>query len=628
MALGKQFENTYWEEPDGSVGLSLVRSTPMSGGAPLTRASAKPMQHADISIVDPDVVPAQLDEIFGSKPEVPFSHRDGQFFASKPRQDEEPTPALQGLLFSPHTATGTGRDPLVVPDDRAVAARRALRMEDTPEAQEAYINQVAYTLHEKVGSKAASTHQQLAVDALLRSGMPISEMEAMGDMGTAATIVKPSKGRAFFDSGSGDSGLIVLNRGVVKRRAVQHVPESVKVTTTQGDHLPNPKFWDWHDRVAPGSGSSAFIEDLIDTIGDADSPVVWSHPETGEVLPKNVEELNSHPLFKGMKTRSRFSETGFAEDGPFVELNFRGSRQRTGLKNVHADEVVDLLRGAGFVANIYGGTAKTLKTPTHTTGIQLTGDIGYRDYKTISAHTRHAPGTVSEEVIPASTRPVTVSEPVISGGSTTLVHEMGHAKDAERLRGGDRSYHLGILPHYDKRGMLTGRYGYADPIAEGVADGYADMYARGNNLLESAIADPVFAPTHHTNTGYSTEYSNFKTNTHKAIYSAIRAHIGQGGSFDDIPNREDIAYDPTLNISERRRNALIGYKGNNEDVEKSHVIHEATLGHIWDTMPHVRGHLAALGYDRIAIKAAEENQKHREQWTRDNVGEQLSFDDL
>jgi hypothetical protein len=174
--------------------------------------------------------------------------------------------------------------------------------------------------------------------------------------------------------------------------------------------------------------------------------------------------------------------------------------------------------------------------------------------------------------------------------------------------------------------MLTGRYGYADPIAEGVADGYADMYARGNNLLESAIADPVFAPTHYTSTGYSTEYSNFKTNTHKAIYSAIRAHVGQGGSFDGVPSRYDIENDPTLNVRERRWNALSGYSGTNPEIEESHVIHEATLGHIWETMPHVRGHLSALGYDRIAIKAAEENQKHRDEWTRNNVGEQLSFD--
>jgi len=35
-----------------------------------------------------------------------------------------------------------------------------------------------------------------------------------------------------------------------------------------------------------------------------------------------------------------------------------------------------------------------------------------------------------------------------------------------------------------------------------------------------------------------------------------------------------------------------------------------------------------LGYDRVAREAAKVNQRHREQWTRDNVGEQLSFDDL
>jgi hypothetical protein len=531
----------------------------------------------------------------------------------------EDRPAVQGMLFSPYVGTGLQQDPLVPEGAREDAARRALKMEDTPESLEKYKASVKAARLGTVGDKAARGHQQLAVDSLVSSTMPIQEMERMAELGTAGTLVKPTSGRAFFDSGGPDGGMIVLNRGTVSGARTVETPPRIERKTTRGEPMPNPKFWDWYDKTNPRSGSVAFQENIIETLHNDHTNVVWSHPETGDVLPRDADALNSHPVFAHL-------------DKPF-------SKEGHGLRPSGYDAVTDALRNAGYVANVYAGKAKELKKPTHTQTVSFTGDMSLRypgDYNMIRAHVRHTPGSVEEVEVPGESKTEWYKRPIISGGSTTTVHEMGHAKDADRLRGGDQDFHLGAVVKLNKDGYATQRYGYADPIAEGAADGYADMYGAGGgmfgnkNLLQSAIADPTFAGTHHTRTGYSTEYGNFKTNTHRALYSAVRAHVGMGGSFDDIPDRSSIRNTPELRMDERLKGVQRHASGSDRfvGVEMSHAVNEATLGHMWESMPHIREHLTTLGYDRVAREAAKVNQQHREQWTRDNVGEQLSFDDL
>lgn len=622
MALGEQFENTYWFEGEDGIGASLVRRTTTqdsSRGPQLTpHTSYDAIQHPRIvghhiggQALNYDDAGNLLDKAVEATFDEPEPDRDGYV-----NQLGEERPVVQGMLFGPYVGTGLKEDPLVPESDREAAARRALRMEDTPENLEQYKRAVASAGLGKVGDKAAKAHRQLAVDALTSSSMPIHEMERMAEMGSAGTIVKPTEGRASYDMGlAGDAGRIILNRGTATGSRVVEVPPRVERKTTRGDALPNPKFWDWFDKNEPSSGSVAFHAELFDNLDNPHTNVVWSNPETGDVLPRDVEELNKHPVL---------SSNGliFGTDG-FASRDF--------------PKVADALRNAGYVANIYAGKAKELKTPTHTQDIRITGDMSVRyggDYNTISAHLRHTPASVEEVEVPGTTEREWYKRPMIRGGSKTTVHEMGHAKDRDRLQGADRKYHLGAVVKLDRDKYATNRYGFADPIAEGVADGYADMYGssagRDSILLHSAIADPTFAGTHHTRTGYSTEYGNFKTNIHRALYSAVRAHVGMGGSFDELPDRAAIVNTPDLRMSERLK-GVPKHAFRPEDVsgvEESHVVNEATLGHIWETMPHVRGHLTTLGYDRIARDAATTNQQHRDQWTRENVGEQLSLEDF
>jgi len=650
MALGEQFENTFWFGDDDRLNTSLVRrtsETDVSRGPQLTHhTNYGQIQRAEIRShgrdgfvdvnqvyhdpVDPaddleDTLRRKFDAVEPEKMRVSVTHEEGKYggtieFKTVDRPGTgkagEERPNIQGMLFSPYVGTGLSQDPLVPEGAREDAARRALRLEDTPENLERYKASIKKKGWGAVGDKAARAHQQVAVDSLASSTMPIQEMERMAELGTAGTLVKPTSGRASFDSGGPDGGQIVLNRDTkTDYRTVEH-PARVEYKTTRGEAMPNPKFWDWYDKNSSTSGSTFFFENVLDSIPN-DKGVVWSHPETGDVLPRDLDELNNHPVFEGID--KPFSDT---RHGPMVETD-------------QIDDVESALRNAGYVANIYAGKSRELKKVTHTEDINFAGDFSYApgaigDYKTIRAHLRHTPGSVEEIEREGGSSREKITKPVIRGGSKVTVHEMGHAKDADRLRGGDRKYHLGGTVKLNREGIATSYYGYGDPIAEGAADGYADMYG-GNDptLLQSAIADPTFAGTHHTRTGYSTEYGNFKTNTHRALYSAIRAHVGMGGSFDDIPDRANIVDTPELRMEDRLQGvAKPRYAFNAVGVDESHIVNEATLGHVWESMPHVREHLTTLGYDRVARDAAKVNRKHREQWTRDNVGEQLSFDDL
>lgn len=657
MALGEQFRNTYWfEDPYASdesevdpskLSVSLVRSTPFSDPTVGTefdqRRAIFPTQSAtierglrDTGVFEPKVSTV-LNDLFGGRPEThttveTLPNGEETIKWGMPGRDAEETPYLQGMLFSPYTATGLKEDPLVPEGAREDAARRALGMTDTNE----YIQRVAKRLKTNVGQRAAEAHQDLAVDALVRAPMPIQEIERMAELGSAHTVVNPKSGRAFFDSGFGNGGQIVVNRDTKRVKQVTKVPDTTEIVTTPGEHLANTKFWGWFDKTAPKSGTMAFFEDLVDTSRKPESGIVWSHPETGEVLDlSDLDTLSSHPMFSASENDDLDIST--AKNKALHTVRDLNNKSYKSLGR--ADHLLKVLRSGGYVPNLYSGKDAKLKDPVHTSSHSFWGDFSSAtgpnasEYNTIRMHTRHAPGTLEERVVPGHSKVSYKNVPILSGESTTLVHEMGHAKDTKRIGGQDRWHHLANVhvikpPNRSNPYERVESYGFGDPIAEGVADGYADMYGnRRTNLLQSAIEDPTFASTHFKSTGYSTGYSGFKTNTHRAVYAAVRAHVGSGGDFDQVPDRSVIKDMPELRMEHRMREAENAGGRNDSEVRMSHVLHEATLGHMWETMPHVRGHLTELGYDRIAMKAAEENQRHKDTWNTENnpQPEQLSI---
>jgi hypothetical protein len=412
MALGKQFENTYWYTNDGDVRTSLVSDDGQSA------VMSKPMPEGELD-----------------------THLDTERGASAHVGN------VQGMLFNPYQGTGLHQDVLTSKESRAGAARRAMRMDDASGGLEAYKKGVQAHHGAKVSDETALQHQDLAVDALVGTHMPIWEMNKIADQGNARVAVSPSEGRDHYDPSVGPTG-------------------------------------------APGGRIGLYV--------------------------------NKRPAWAG------------------------------------------------------GGES-------------------------------------------------------IRG--STIVHEMGHAKDRKGVIDDVGSHDPGSVMKWKKPGRRGNTwssrgewvpYGGSDPRAEGIADGLMDTYGGSNpGLLQSAINDPEFAETQHAATGYSTKYSGFKTNAHRAIYSAMRAHVGMGGDAADATSRADVLDIPELNVRQRMESVRSGQ--DDSDIKRSHVLHEATLGHVWETMPHVRGHLTRLGFHRDAMKAAEENKLHRDEWTRKNVGEQLDL---
>ena len=633
MALGEQFENTYWFDDDNNLNASLVRSIPAvphdEAGASSTTLgrglfssthnaviynegnSDKTISEFTGSVFD-EIPPRVIERKQTERKEGNTTYIDFEDVMGGGRVGEE-RPFLQGMLFNPYTATGLKQDQLVPEGAREDAARRALKMEDTPESLETYKAAVEKEGFGVIGDKAAKAHQQLAVDALVNSSMPIHEMGRMAELGTASTIVKPVKGRASYDSGAGDAGRIIVNRNTTTRNETVESPATIKHTTTPGGGaIHNSKFWDWYDKNR--DDTYLLDESSVETILRPEKryshnlAASWGHRETGETIP-DVKDRNELLDFLGL---SRTYTTTNPYSGNTIE-------HTTG-----DDEILKEIRKQGYVPNIYPGSPRDSKKPIHTTVGEMTAGHNARgDYRDLKMHTRETPGSVESVEVPGGTVTKKVTKHSVTGGSNTLVHEMGHAKDAIRLRGPDRNYHLGGVFIQNRMGWKP--YGYADPIAEGAADGYADMYGddSSSQRLQSAITRPDFAGVNYTRRpGYSTEYGNWKTDTHRAIYAAIRAHVGSGGSFDDIPDREALLQDKPLNLQQRVDDAEQKYRETTKsvdrfgrvyrsDVPKSHAIMDATLGHIWENMPHVRGHLTELGYHRVAIKAAEENAMHR-----------------
>lgn len=94
MALGEQFKDTYWHDDKGEIWSSTHR--------PINEGSASPP--------------------LGVKPSFKTIYLQRGFASDAQRENR----TYQGMLFSPETATGTSRDPLLKPGEYRAAAQKAL----------------------------------------------------------------------------------------------------------------------------------------------------------------------------------------------------------------------------------------------------------------------------------------------------------------------------------------------------------------------------------------------------------------------------------------------------------------------------------------------------------------------
>jgi hypothetical protein len=539
MALGKQFENTYWEDPATGETKSWTREKDPAGV--------------------PRVSPTK-----------------------RTNASDEELSGHQGLLFHPATATGTKDDPLVPLERRETAASIALGLTDIDE----YKGRVRRKANVKISDHMARTDAELLRNSLVNSETPIKEIE--NTRVSAYLNPRRNRGGGFAETYS-DNIMI----GKEKRLRSVVIPEhTIKVTKPSDTPIHNPKFWDWHDKTTEAEELTA--NDIMYRMHNK-GDIHWQNPETGESL-KHEEALSKTvwegtpvygPQLPGIREGDNryYSDYNLDKHGPLSDID----SDRVKIASGHIPEIegLDKLREEGFVPNIFPGagkpTAKVHTNPSFTVERNYANERG--DYPIARVHTRFVPGEVSERVVPEETK----WEKVPHIDQSTLVHEIGHQNDVNI--GDAYSNNFRRTKNFD-------RYAFADPLHEGLAGGREDRYATSahggmGDMYEDVLHDPN-DPARAMKRSYGVDHAQWKNKTHKALYVASRvaSRTGDNGR-DQYTSREEIAKSLGMTPDKPYREV-----SSYENQEHSEAVNKMALGHMLTTTPSLMKHLREQGlYD-------------------------------
>ena len=554
MPLGKQFENTYYNHPEGGT---------MFYGR--EEGSPKPYGHGYIETHLGDKLP----NVSG-------------------------TP-LQGMLFPAATGTGRRDDPLVPHEKRMAAVRKAINVEDVTKyrrnlgqivpsqrasKQVPLLDKEGKHVHKdeeqirynpdgevgmktervtvstpqfkneitsKMGDKTAQEYMGILADTLDNTGYPTHELERT----KARAVVDPKPGQAYaeVDDIGGSRGVKMNTTGYTTREVRVEVPRS----GYQADpHKPihNPKFWDQ-------------LQDKLSYEHSADKDALehathWHNPTTGHTLQKHeVEEWN----------------------GSFTQIPRR----------THSNEVENL-RKQGYVPNLFPGKGKSGNK--HSVGRDVSIETGYKSrgygYNSSKYHTRFAPDP--SKPLEGTTTEIKKEKVAPTVDAGTLLHEIGHTRDPYvRER-----YDITRFQKSTKR---------ADPMSEGIADAFRDRHVRHADSFEDTLGHSKERVADITSQGYGTMHRGWENDTHRALYAATRFHSGLSDrNFEDIPSRSHVAQSL---ITTEEHNKGIGDFGR-PTKEHGELVNRLTLGKMYEDMPHIRQHLDAHGYGDTAKSAHEE----------------------
>jgi hypothetical protein len=544
MALGKQFENTYWEDPATGETKSWTREKDPAGVprvSPTTKTNA------------PD------DELSGH----------------------------QGILFHPATATGTKDDPLVPLERRETAASLALGITDIDD----YKGRVRRKANVKISDHMARTDAELLRNSLVNSMTPTREIENT----RVSAFLNPRRDRG---GGFAETYSDTIMIGKEKRNKLEIIPEhTIKVTKPSDTPIHNPKFWDWHDKTTEAEELTASdIMYRMHNKGD----IHWNNPETGKSLTPEESlsktEWEGTPVYGPQRPGIRLGDNRYHSDydldkhGPLSDID----PERVKIASGHIPQIegLDKLREEGFVPNIFPGagkpTAKVHTNPSFTVDRNYANERG--DYPIARVHTRFVPGEVSEKVVPEEQKWTKV--PHIS--QSTLVHEIGHQQDDSI----NDAY-----SHGDRRTKNSDRYAFADPLKEGLAGGREDRYATSahggmGDMYEDVLHDPN-DPTRAMKKSYGVDHAQWKNKTHKALYVASRvaSRTGEDGR-DQYPSREKIA--ESLGMTPDKPYSRVSTYDNHDHSE---AVNKMALGHMLTTTPSLMKHLKGQGLHDVGKQA-------------------------
>lgn len=564
MSLGRQFENTYWEDPETGETHSWTRSPSVGGIVP----SHRPMHQIDAA----DVL---------ASPERP----------------------LQGLLFHPSTGTGLKDDPTVPIEDRRNMIRKVFdlvsperyksnlgrivksqRVENVvykqdaqgkpiiesirenlvrnssnsigkyrgPEGQNFYnrvqdpknpgsILRQAFTTHitAKISDRQAQKHMDWITDATSDTDIPMHILAKRSEK-PLAVVLDPTPGRAYIEGG-GSNVRLTYPKG--KTSKVTFI--DVEKDAPSDIPIHNPKFWKQLDATDRGDSHEPVTADEV--MGAATH---WVNPTTGHILKPEDEELS----------------------------NLRES--------VGSFDTLEHLKTQGYFPNLFSGSGTKLPKG-HVLGKVHDIETGYawtntRDYYYNKFHTRFAADTTKPKQV-VRERVVTKAPPRLD--SKTIIHEYGHALDPSL---GDR---------YNNQYLLDT---YADPLKEGIADAVADRYVRYQGQFSDTLTDPKQRLEDFHRSGYSIGYSGWKNNLHRALYVGARYHAGASdNNIETLPSRETLGEAHEAHIENLIRNVPYDKRAK----ARSDFLNTMALGQMYDKFSHIHGILRQAGLEETARQA-------------------------
>lgn len=426
MALGRQFENTYWQDPETGDTHSWSRV-----------------------------------------PDVPYDR-----VATRRNPSNEELAKHQGLLFHPETGTGRKNDPLVPLERRKAEATRAVGGEDI----DAYKERVRTKTGRKISSKMAQSEIDLMSEGLSNTGMPIQEMKNV----SVSAFLNPRAGGGWSEE---RNPTIMVSRRSYKEK-VDIPGDKVFKTTPSDKPIYNPKFWDWMRTNTRMGESQAQSDQLLGYLtGDKwreKKNIHWSNIETGETVSGEdaVEKATVYehgPFVQYKDPQNNWSEPYSHRSHGRVDLTNPSFQ----LEQNRPRRDISRLEESGFVPNIFPGEGKPSKKVHTDPSFGIEKYYSYAKDRPIEAkvHTRFEPESAEEVDGPPKTKLVTK----YAIHDKTLVHEIGHQRDS----GVADPY-----THRRRSETRGRRYAFADPMEEGYADGYADKHIRFANYYEDVANDP------------------------------------------------------------------------------------------------------------------------------------------
>lgn len=577
MTIGRQFENTFWEDPNTGETHTWTRGTYPDG-----TQSTKPLHQIGAS-----------NEQLGVGPQ-----------------------GLQGLLFHPLTGTGLKDDPMIPAEMRRGTIQKALDLTNPAK----YIKNLGAMLQNvqrsEISERVATNHIRRLTDTLDNSDMPTQVIaKRSGDAIGLDPTIKSKPIRAVLDPIEGRAWAESSGNGI--RMTSPSGSATVRVTTKELVNVPsetpigNHKFWEQltkaRNKVSSGDSHNSISADSAFELATH-----WVHPKTGHVLTK--QQAENLPV-------------DYSSDPPGEDVENS------------LDTPALVLKTMGYVPNLFPGkgneTAKSHSIGTH--GKIETGYGDYdrgTDYTYSKFHTRFTPGTQEERDVTTNVRrDVPLKE-------STMTHELGHAMDPgmgnDVSNRGSYTFN-GPIDHFvtPNNKVIIGLRSIsrlkkrfpdtwknyeavrqtktvgADPMEEGIADASADRYTRYKGQFGDALANPERRIQDSKSSGYTTDYSGWKNKTQKALYLATRYHTALADNLSQpqqIPTRRQIikALPETeqKNIDKLRFTSdgrpAFGGAGSNAYLDTANSL---ALGHIYHHMPHVRDVLKQAGFEKAALDA-------------------------